>query len=694
MEEQVLNTEHTDGIRLTWNKLPIIPKDTTLPIPISVLYTPLNPSPIIPHEPLFCANSVCRSVFNPFCKIINNQWTCILCNTINNGVIPTSTTVDYILNKVVPEFMYVLVVDMCTFDKERHDLLVEGVRSTLESLPLYSKVGLILFGTNIELFEFSCSVKKVYLFSGKKEYLKEDLQNIICGGSVSKEVGGNLGNLNCFFTSPEKMAMNFIKRDPFPVLDGNRPVRCTGSAISLAVSLLSFCVNDTPAKIILFTQGPPTFGPGCLASLSLSDNIRSNNDILKGKADYYKKGIEYYNKLGHRMVGIGVSLDILAATLYDVGIEEMRGMTDMTGGCVVMAQDFDKEIYISSIKKLYSLHENETEDLHSPKYGFNARLKVLSSKNLVFKGVLGLGASQPSTHKINYLRSTTNLTLLFENGVVQAGEKGFIQLLMQYVRPDGRLILRVTSLLREFDDSHSKDVKESFDQEAAVVLISRMISGVEDDMDLIRRIDRGLIRFVKKFGSFIKGDLESVCLPDNMVYYPNFIYFLRRSLIVQRETSSPDENAYYRNLVMRERVNECMTMIVPTLISFHYQGEIKPVEMDSKSLKDDCILLLDTFHNVVLWRGESIASWIKEGYHLKEDFKYFKEILDEAETKAKSLVNERFPTPQFVVCDRYGSQERILLAKVNPSLKNSVVVTDDIDFETFYKHLCKIVVEI
>ncbi|TBU00437.1 subunit Sec23 of vesicle coat complex COPII, partial [Hamiltosporidium tvaerminnensis] len=84
----------------------------------------------------------------------------------------------------------------------------------------------------------------------------------------------------------------------------------------------------------------------------------------------------------------------------------------------------------------------------------------------------------------------------------------------------------------------------------------------------------------------------------------------------------------------------------------------------------------------------------KEGYHLKEDFKYFKEILDEAETKAKSLVDERFPTPQFVVCDRYGSQERILLAKVNPSLKNSVVVTDDIDFETFYKHLCKIVVEI
>jgi protein transport protein SEC23 len=254
----------------------------------------------------------------------------------------------------------------------------------------------------------------------------------------------------------------------------------------------------------------------------------------------------------------------------------------------------------------------------------------------------------------------------------------------------------VTTLKRRFDDPNSKSISLGFDQEAGCVLQARMYtfpSKFEEDLDLIRRIDRSLIRFVKIYGDYEKGDSSSVVLPESMGYFPKFMYFLRRSVIVQSETNSPDETSYYRNLLNREGVVDSMTMIVPVLRAFHYQTGETVVEMDSRSLAPDIILVLDTFHNVLVWRGEYVAQWIKEGYHESEEYAHLRDTIRESEMRAKEIVENRLPTPQHAVSDQHGSQERILLSRVNPSVRGAIVITDDIDFDTFFKCLCNIVVD-
>lgn len=39
-----------------------------------------------------------------------------------------------------------------------------------------------------------------------------------------------------------------------------------------------------------------------------------------------------------------------------------------------------------------------------------------------------------------------------------------------------------------------------------------------------------------------------------------------------------------------------------------------PVLLDIDSMKDDVILLLDTFFYILIWHGKTVASWKQAGY--------------------------------------------------------------------------------
>ena len=60
-------------------------------------------------------------------------------------------------------------------------------------------------------------------------------------------------------------------------------------------------------------------------------------------------------------------------------------------------------------------------------------------------------------------------------------------------------------------------------------------------------------------------------------------------------------------------------------------------------------------------------AWKKEGYHEKEEYANFKELLESPELDAQDLLAYRFPIPRYVVTEQGGSQARFLLSKVNPS---------------------------
>ena len=92
------------------------------------------------------------------------------------------------------------------------------------------------------------------------------------------------------------------------------------------------------------------------------------------------------------------------------------------------------------------------------------------------------------------------------------------------------------------------------------------------------------------------------------------MFHLRRSPFLQVFNYSPDESAYHRMVLLKERTDNSLVMIQPALLSYSFQGPPVPVLLDVTAVKPDTILLLDTFFHVVVFHGETIASWREQGY--------------------------------------------------------------------------------
>jgi protein transport protein SEC23 len=67
-----------------------------------------------------------------------------------------------------------------------------------------------------------------------------------------------------------------------------------------------------------------------------------------------------------------------------------------------------------------------------------------------------------------------------------------------------------------------------------------------ESADILRWLDRMLIRLVNKFADFRKDDPSSFVLSQNFSIYPQFMFHLRRSCFLQVWNNSPDETAFFR----------------------------------------------------------------------------------------------------------------------------------------------------
>lgn len=84
---------------------------------------------------------------------------------------------------------------------------------------------------------------------------------------------------------------------------------------------------------------------------------------------------------------------------------------------------------------------------------------------------------------------------------------------------------------------------------------------IDEGPDVLRWLDRMLIRVCQKFGEFRKDDAVSFRMSDNFSIYPQFMFHLRRSQFLQVFNNSPDETAFYRHVLMREDVTNSLIMI-------------------------------------------------------------------------------------------------------------------------------------
>lgn len=92
--------------------------------------------------------------------------------------------------------------------------------------------------------------------------------------------------------------------------------------------------------------------------------------------------------------------------------------------------------------------------------------------------------------------------------------------------------------------------------------------------------------------------------------------------------SSPDETAFFRIYLLTENVTNMTLMIQPSLLSYSFHAPPGPVLLDVSSISPDKILLLDTFFNVVVFHGETIAEWKRQSYHEQPEYASFKQLLE------------------------------------------------------------------
>jgi protein transport protein SEC23 len=92
-------------------------------------------------------------------------------------------------------------------------------------------------------------------------------------------------------------------------------------------------------------------------------------------------------------------------------------------------------------------------------------------------------------------------------------------------------------------------LSSGFDQEAAAVLMARFAAykaESQDTRDILRWLDRSLIRLCSRFAEYRKGDPSSFHLDNPFALYPQFMYHLRRGDLLQVFNNSPDETCFKR----------------------------------------------------------------------------------------------------------------------------------------------------
>ncbi|XP_049818088.1 protein transport protein Sec23A isoform X2 [Aethina tumida] len=766
-DEYIQQNEDRDGIRFTWNVWPSSRLEATrLVVPVGCLYQPIKERPDLPpiqYDPVLCTRNNCRAILNPLCQVDYRAklWVCNFCFQRNPfppqyaaiseqhqpaEIMPMFSTIEYTITRAqcLPP-IYLLVVDTC-MDEEELGALKDSLQMSLSLLPPNALIGLITFGKMVQVHELGtegCS--KSYVFRGTKDLSSKQVQEMLGIGKVAvgpqqqpQQMGQPMRpqpqqpqSPGSRFLQPiSKCDMNLtdligeLQRDPWPVPTGKRSLRSTGTALSIAIGLLECTYPNTGARVMLFCGGPCSQGPGQVVNDDLKQPIRSHHDIQKDNAKYMKKAIKHYENLAMRAATSGHSVDIYSCALDQTGLMEMKQCCNSTGGHMVMGDSFNSSLFKQTFQRVFA--KDQKNDL---KMAFNGTLEVKCSRELKVQGGIGscvsLNVKSPSVSdteigmgntvqwKMCTLTPSSTISLFFEvvnqhSAPIPQGGRGCIQFITQYQHASGQRRIRVTTVARNWADATANihHISAGFDQEAAAVLMARMAvyrAETDDSPDVLRWVDRMLIRLCQKFGEYNKDDPNSFRLNENFSLYPQFMYHLRRSQFLQVFNNSPDETSFYRHMLMREDLTQSLIMIQPILYSYSFNGPPEPVLLDTSSIQPDRILLMDTFFQILIFHGETIAQWRNLKYQDMPEYENFRQLLQAPVDDAQEILQTRFPMPRYIDTEQGGSQARFLLSKVNPSQTHNnmyayggdggaPVLTDDVSLQVFMDHLKKLAV--
>ncbi|XP_063901865.1 protein transport protein Sec23A-like isoform X2 [Zophobas morio] len=764
-QQFIEQNEDRDGIRFSWNVWPLSRIEAQrLIVPVGCLFTPLKAfgdqidTSYFPRiDPIRCTKNSCMAILNPYCRqqvdFQNLTWVCPFCFTRNQfpsiygnlseqslpvELYPQFTTIEYRLPRapqtlLPPIFLFVVdtvISDDSTDHQTDFSALKDTLLLSLSHIPQNALVGLITFGKMVHVHELSSTgvCSRSVVFQGTKEYSTKVIESYLdltvpqISSNQNGAIRGSgrflqpLGHCEMVFTS----LLDELQTDPWPVPPRHRPLRSTGSALSVAVGLLENAFPNTGACLMVFVGGACTQGPGMIVPTSLSEKTRAHHDMIQktSSASYVRKASRFYDGLATRISNVGHSVDIYSCYYDQTGIYEMKNLVNKTGGHLMLGDSFASAIFKETYLRSFSKNEKTKEY----NLNFNAVLEVKTSKELKINGVVGscvsllkkdahvseneIGIGGTCAWRQGHIDPSTTLAFYFEvaNPHTQSTQLpfGLIQFTTQYQAMDGSHRLRVTTVARNWSTVQAppKFQAESFDQEAAAVLMARVAvyrSEADESLNTIRKYFDSFLQ-CQRFGDFIKDDPNSFALSPAFRFYPQFMYHLRRSQFLRVFNNSPDETSFYRNKLNRADVFDSLLMIQPTLQKYTLAEGCTPVALDSSALSKECILLLDSFFHIVIWYGSTIASWRAQGYQNMPEHTAFRQLLEAPVADARALISDRFPVPRFIDTDQGGSQARFLLAKVNPPTNQQLyeevdsLLTEDVSLQEFLSHLKKLAV--
>eukprot|EP01006_Ploeotia_vitrea_P019258 TRINITY_DN51429_c0_g1_i1.p1 TRINITY_DN51429_c0_g1~~TRINITY_DN51429_c0_g1_i1.p1 ORF type:complete len:836 (-),score=128.17 TRINITY_DN51429_c0_g1_i1:867-3374(-) len=745
------------GIRWDWLRYPSTKEAAAqMVIPFGCLFNPLKPMSnlaVVNGSPVLCKN--CSAALNPYCKVDTGSslWICPFCLNRNQlmaqgGQCPQelntqNTTIEYQLDRPPapsPAFFY--VIDTC-IPPEELDVLKDSLIQSLSLIPDNASIGLITYGTNVTLWEVGFSeLHKCFIFNGDSEF---DQQTTADSLGIAKQAAaqpppafGNpnqpqppqqqqqSGGCSSRFIVPLsdcELTINSILEeltvDPWPVKSDTRPLRCTGAALSLAVNVLQLAGRKACSRVLMFVGGAATKGPGAIVSTDLNENLRTHNEITRDQAPFYAKSEAFYKSLSETLVQDGIVCDVFAGCLDQVGLTEMRTAINSTGGTALLVDTFKSQVFKSSFPRFFASTADGNLDM-----AFNATIELQTSRDTKIRGVIGpcsslnkpsscvapeeeIGMGKTCAWQANTLNTHTTYAFYFDvAGSGQDGTERYFQWMTSYTHTNGTRRLRITTVSHPIIASADSQLlvnQNAFDQDCAAVLVARiavdmMENNVNNIKEPMRWIDRATIKLVGKFGTFTPDQPDSLKLSPDFALFPVFMFHLRRSEFLQVFNSSPDETSFFRSVMNREGTENAIIMVQPTLHSYSFEGPPSAVLLDSDSVRAGCILLMDTFFDVVIHRGSNIAAWVKENYHERPEHESFRQLLAAPLSDAQTLVADRFPTPRFTHCDQNTSQARYLYNRINPSQTytsegntgGEKINTDDASLSTFMNHLKKV----
>lgn len=664
-------------------------------VPLSFVYSPLRQvCPEYDIAPIQCSS--CEAILSET-SYTPQGFKCTFCQSTTRARPRFSQETD------LPEIIYtqsknpqsqqthiVLLLDLTTPDLEHLKQVLLQSLHTSES-PLL--ISLILFSKHIYVFDFSSESLRCYSLNGDKSYTSNQI----------------LSNLQITLQNPESYKKFFTSSDNFSLISaietldyrespvkGLRKERAAGLALQVSIELMKVAAAAKPGKIIYLLSGAGTVGVGKIVNLGLEETIRTFADIKANRAPLLAKAKSFYEGLALELRKSGHTVDIFSCSIDQCGLFELESVTELTGGYMFLFDCCRSNEFKNNFLKYFKEYVTRPS---------RCSVVLRCSQNVEICGCIAqgysfennsslaskikVGLSGTNVWGVNSVDQNSAFTFFFHPKDKNSSQDIVVQVETRLITWQGTV--KTIVKLVKFPKGEASQTVTSFDSETSAVITAKLAVWrlkLEDFLNVSTWVDKSLIAFAKRF-ALIQD--KTVTIPSQISLFPQFLYFLRRSQFINAFNVSPDESAFYRQMMLRYSVTEAITMIEPVLLSYSFDCDLpQPQFLSPDAMKKDRILLLDSFFTVVIWHGSDICAWVDAEYHKKPEYENFARLLDMPVEDSGIILQSRFPIPKLVMSKPRDGTERYIKARLNTQTKGTgdeELFSDVMSIETFIEKL-------